>query len=268
MPKTVERFESHSVINGAQAVAMALLRDGVVALDNIISCTKLNDIYRQLRDENPVYFDETLLGQSEDNLCVGNKRYVLNPALTGALADRDVFANKYVLSVARYALGDDAILESFGMIMCFPGSERQHIHRDGVLYTSGLAGLLPPFALTVAIPLIEMNDFFGATAFWPGSHLKHEKQEDISKCISTCIQVGSCAIWDFRTYHMGLPNNSEIARPVLYITYAKSWFRDVINFKRKNQRRVSFARGFLENLLEEDKPLFAHLRCFDFGLID
>jgi hypothetical protein len=269
MHKTVERLELNCLTNGVQAATMALLRDGVVVLENIISTTKIDDVYRQLCEFYFSYFDEIFLDRSDDSLKVGNKRYFFNPKLTGAFADRDIFANQYVLDVSRHALGHDAILESFGIIISLPGSEVQHIHRDrGPLYSGGLANLLPPFALTVVIPLVEMNDVFGATAFWPGSHLREEKQEDISKCVSAFIPVGSCGIWDYRVYHMGLSNTSEIARPLLYMTYAKSWFRDTRNFKLKNQRRISFADGFLENLLEEDKPLFAHLRCLDSGLVD
>ncbi len=37
-------------------------------------------------------------------------------------------------------------------------------------------------------------------------------------------------MFDYRLYHAGEPNLSEIERPVLSIVYHRAWFRDASNF--------------------------------------
>lgn len=41
---------------------------------------------------------------------------------------------------------------------------------------------------------------------------------------------GDVIIFDYRTYHRGLPNQSDKRRPMLYQTYSRAWFRDGHNF--------------------------------------
>jgi ectoine hydroxylase-related dioxygenase (phytanoyl-CoA dioxygenase family) len=249
------------------SAGMTLLTEGYVVLDDVVAVEKLRNVDRQLRQTHARYFDETFLAGAEDVLCVGDKRYFFNPRLTGALAEPDIFANPRVMTMVRSILGQDAIIESLGVINSFPGSRMQHIHRDGGrLYDIGLANLLPPYALTVAMPLVEMNELSGTTAFWPGSHLKEERQDDMTRAIAPLIRVGSCGVWDYRVCHAGLPNKSDRVRPLLYIVYARSWFRDTRNFRKRNQRRISFDDGFLENLAEKDWPLFTHLACREDGV--
>ena len=52
------------------------------------------------------------------------------------------------------------------------GSAWLRWHRDGteLFAPSGLDLLLPAVAITVGIPLLEMNQIHGTTALWPGSH--------------------------------------------------------------------------------------------------
>lgn len=258
--------EGTSPAERKESSCAALRRDGYVVLDDVVAAEKLDILHRQLRETLPHNFEEKSLAGADDNLCVGDKRYFFNPRLTVALADPDVFANPEILEVVRSVLGKDAIIESLGVINSLPGSQMQHIHRDGGrLYNIGLANLLPPYALTVAIPLVEMNELYGATAFWPGSHLSEEPQDDMARAIAPVIPVGSCGVWDYRVYHAGLPNKSDRVRPLLYIAYARPWYRDAHNFRKRNQRRIAFDEGFLESLAERDRSLFAHLACREDG---
>ena len=37
-------------------------------------------------------------------------------------------------------------------------------------FDAGISSLLPAYALTVVVPLIDMDECHGTTAVWPGSH--------------------------------------------------------------------------------------------------
>jgi hypothetical protein len=148
-----ETKTSCAATNSVPASFEALIQDGFIILDEVVNVGKLERIFRQLRVSHADYFIESYMDQADQILKVGDKRYVFNPKLTGEFCDPEIYANPGVLEVVRYALGDDAILESFGIIISLSGSKTQHIHRDGgPLYASSLASFLPPFALTVLCP--------------------------------------------------------------------------------------------------------------------
>ena len=43
-------------------------------------------------------------------------------------------------------------------------------------------------------------------------------------------RAGDAIIFDYRTFHRGMPNHSGARRPLLYQTYSRPWFRDEHNF--------------------------------------
>jgi ectoine hydroxylase-related dioxygenase (phytanoyl-CoA dioxygenase family) len=45
---------------------------------------------------------------------------------------------------------------------------------------------------------------------------------------------GSALLFDYRVLHRGLANQSDRRRPVLVLTFAKSWFRDNLNFPSRS----------------------------------
>lgn len=117
---------------------------------------------------------------------------------------------------------------------------------------------MPTYALTFGLPLIEMNDLSGTTAIWPGSHRRgsHEGHEPLRPV----IPLGSCMLWDYRTYHSGTSNRSGQVRPMVYATYARRWYQDPVNFRKETIPRLVFERGFLPGLTDDLRPLFAHVR--------
>jgi len=44
----------------------------------------------------------------------------------------------------------------------------------------------------------------------------------------------------------------------MYVTYARSWYRDPTAFTRAAQVRLAFGDGFLENLPADRRVLFNH----------
>jgi hypothetical protein len=44
---------------------------------------------------------------------------------------------------------------------------------------------------------------------------------------------------DYRLWHQGAANRSNRPRPVLYIIYTRSWFTDLVNFRKHARLRLS-----------------------------
>jgi ectoine hydroxylase-related dioxygenase (phytanoyl-CoA dioxygenase family) len=112
--------------------------------------------------------------------------------------------------------------------------------------------LLPIIAVTVAIPLLEMNEIHGTTALWPRSH-RDEKFDSTEIGEEPIVREGSCAIWDYRLQHGGTPNRSAAPRPLLYMTYCRPWFIDHKNYQQ--QTPVRARKGFLADLPEDLRRL-------------
>jgi ectoine hydroxylase-related dioxygenase (phytanoyl-CoA dioxygenase family) len=167
-----------------------------------------------------------------------------------------LFANPYLLPVIGAELGDGFVLGSFGIVCSLPSAPAQNRHHDGgVLFRSGIDYVLPTTAITVGIPLLEMNEVHGTTALWLGSHRDRGRlQEDGIKPI---VHEGSCMLWDFRLWHRGTPNRSTLPRPLLFMTYCRPWFLEPNFDKRTNpkQKPLLATKNFLANLSQQHQGL-------------
>ena len=244
---------------GSEQIRLAfdsLTKNGFAILDHVLP----EDRVRTLGAEFAASYDRYMHdSEFDDTLKVGNKRYMIPVALAGGFGDPQVYANPFVVAVARYALEQDVILESFGAVVSLAGSRQQHIHRDGrLLFDSAISTMLPAHALTFVLPLVEMNDTNGTTAVWPGSHRWKVRNEEVPP-VPLQVPVGSCVLWDYRLYHGGTSNSSEAPRPILYGTYARHWFRDSRNFEKAEQRHLAYGDGFLATVPDDRRSLFAHL---------
>lgn len=233
-----------------------LVSKGYAILDNLLPAdvaAALPPAFEALRS--------ALLHEStdDDKLKVGNKRMLYTLPFTGAFADPLVWGHPVVVALVRLVLAEDAVLDSYGLVVSLPGAELQHFHRDGPgLFDSAIAPLLPAHALTVALPLVEMNETNGTTALWPGSH-RQQKTDREQPSISPVLPLGSCMIWDFRTYHSGTANNSAHPRPLITSTYARRWYEDPVNFETGHRPRLALDDAFLAGVPAQTRSLFAHL---------
>jgi ectoine hydroxylase-related dioxygenase (phytanoyl-CoA dioxygenase family) len=230
------------------------VKQGYAILDNVVAADKIAALIGEFDAQYADYYSAKPVGEL---MTVGDRRMMIPVDLSGALSDPALFANPYVVALIRELLGHDAVLEAFGAIVSLAGAERQHVHRDASpLFDAGISTILPAHALTVAFPLIEMNDVHGTTTIWTGSHRRPLKPEQPSTD-EPVVPAGSCFMWDFRTWHSGTPNRSHRQRPMLYAVYARPWYKDPGNYGKGVSRRLSFPKGFIENLPEDQRRLFA-----------
>jgi len=160
----------------------------------------------------------------------GDGRFEVTLRMSGAFLRPDVFANPVLRGVLAPLLGADMQLNSFVVVVSYPGAPMQDIHRDhGHLFVNepSLGPNLPVYAVNCVVPLIDVDMQIGPTGVWPGSHrwptpIKAQPDE-----VTACpLRRGDCMLLDYRTLHTGLPNQSMRVRPILYMVYARGWFTD------------------------------------------
>ena len=136
-----------------------------------------------------------------------------------------------------------------GLLHSEPGSNEQLWHADGEhLFPGTSHSDLPVHSLNVFVPLVDITEDNGGTEFFLGSHRLTGESENIvwqdsahkerigctGDPIAFTCRAGSVIIFDYRILHRGLANTSRAARPVLYFTYARAWFRDMHNFPARS----------------------------------
>jgi hypothetical protein len=193
---------------------------GTVRLVNLFEPAFMDRVVAHYRARYGVH----LAGTTKKDL-----RPLFSPKLVGPFATDTYHSNPLLFPVVQRALGDDCVLGAFGSVVSFPGSPAQFRHRDsGSLFDDySIDVQLPPYALTVLIPLIDANAETGATRVWPGSH--REPDFDKAQAMpseSPDLPRGSVLMTDSRTVHGGSPNVSNRVRPIVYNSYHRSWYRD------------------------------------------
>jgi hypothetical protein len=164
---------------------------------------------------------------------VGDARYEITLRMAGVFATAPVFGNSLLLKLLGPLLGGNMHLSSFSAVVSHPGAGKQHAHRDHPHLYSGLGPDLPVYAVTVAVPLIDVDLATGPTGIWLGSH-KWEEDPKVLHAPTVCpVRRGDCMLVDYRTMHAGLANTSDRARPILYLVYERPWFFDYGNHTRR-----------------------------------
>lgn len=122
----------------------------------------------------------------------------------------------------------------WGAIPSLGGSGPTDMHRDvyPILNTSERNDLdlpdinLPPYYLTVFIPLAEITRENGPTEFIKGSHKKKIVDEASAEIYSPTLSPGDIIIFDGRTLHQGTPNKTQHEKLIAYITFVANWYHD------------------------------------------
>ncbi len=230
---------------------------GYVILDHLVSADRMEALHRELTSRYARYLDDV---EYPETIRVGHRRYQVPIALTGGFAEPEVYGHPVVVAIVRRLLDADAILESFGAVVSLGHSLPQHMHRDSApLFPEDPELALPCHALTFSLPMVPLDDRVGTTAFWPGSHRTNEAPSELAPHDRPEVPLGSAVLWDYRVYHRGEPNLTETARPMVYATYSRVWYRDPTGFPRPGMVRLALDAQFLAGVPEDRRGLFGHL---------
>ena len=171
---------------------------------------------------------------------VGDRRYMITIDIKKPFNKPELYANPLVMPILESLLSNHLRIASFGAVVAWPGAQAQPIHLDHPpLFDSPDREPLPPYAVTLVIPLVELTEEMGPTAIWPRTHRSPDRlqrfqklteQPDYSAAEKPTTELGDAYMMDYRVIHGGLPNNSDTVRPILYLVYSRPWFRDGFNF--------------------------------------
>lgn len=238
------------------AAADFFIREGYVVLDHVLPQETVDALCRAFQADYASHLRGDAVGPS---VLVSPRRPMLAMRFAGRFADPRVFANPYVVALVRKLLEPAAILEAYGCFLSLPGAAAQDEHYDGPhLFGTPLAAMLPPYALTCALPLVDMDERQGSTMLLPGSHRWQARPADPVRVLPD-VPRGSCVLWDYRLRHYGTENRSNTPRPLVYCTYARPWYRDPVNFRETPElRRLDLPPGFVETLPADLRVLLAH----------
>ena len=219
-----------------------------------------------LRDEFFIKYQKYFENKDHpDALKTGNKRFMITAEVTGSFNNPDFYAHPKIIPLLEYLLGERMILSSVGSVISLPGAKLQHKHRDRVIYDSmdnrsfaKLAPLLPPFAITLIVPLVPLDDLNGTTRMWPETHLLASCFDFVTEFENKSVcephtQLGDCYLMDYRLLHQGLPNNATQVRPIMYNTYTCPWYQDDRNYSK--QKRLVISGSALNNVPETNRKL-------------
>lgn len=226
-------------------LSLKLLKDGVCIIDNAVEKNVIIECLNYITD-NIINIKSSNLHRNRFNVSRG--RFYQAICIDGPLALKEVFLPDPIEEVLVSSLDQDFVFDSFGIISALPGAVEQHWHRDGGILFPGhpLEFMLPASALTVAIPLVEMNAETGSTGFALGSHrtLNHAEQPDFAPI----VPIGSAVIWDYRIFHKGLVNRSNGPRPLIYATCCRPWWSDSVNFDRGRGMKLAIRKSIYKGM--------------------
>lgn len=208
------------------------------------------------------HFDQRYGRLPEDELegtyyKVGDKRYQFTIEMTAPFNEPSIYAHPIMLAVNEMLLGEQFLLDSYVSVLSLAGAPAQNIHRDcpPLFEDEALHAALPPYALTVIIPLVDIDLNCGSTSLWPGSQ-KHFARQSVNFDNPTLplVKRGSIYLWDYRLFHAGAANHSAVDRPILSLVYCRRWFSDANNFFKEPP--VYLSRNEYEKIPSNIKFLF------------
>jgi ectoine hydroxylase-related dioxygenase (phytanoyl-CoA dioxygenase family) len=215
-------------------------------------------------------FEEKYLSLSTKELkkrdaLVGDRRYMITVDIKKPFNNPGLYANPVLMPILESLLSVHLRIASFGVVVAKPDADDQPIHLDHPPLFGGHSACdeLPPYAVTLVVPLVDITEERGPTAIWTGTHRSPDRLQrlrqlmenpDYSEAEKPTTKLGDAYMMDYRVIHGGLANNSDVVRPILYLVYSRPWFRDGFNFS--SQPSVQIGKKQIRKAPERWRGLF------------
>ena len=221
-------------------VRSGMERDGAVAFVNLFPLSLLKRLRREvLRRHDSGELRERGLVRD-----IGG-RYAAVLPFEGPFLDPKFYADPRLTETLASLLGPGYCIGSLEAVISMPGSSRQHQHIDGPIRFDRAVGRtkrafhgdlsdLPPYAVTLCVPLCALDEANGATAIWPGSHrtalrARPPGEAEVAREFPVQQMVGDFGrtfLFDYRVFHGGMPNLTREPRPLIMFVFTRRWYRD------------------------------------------
>jgi len=257
-----EEYASESVHQDTLLVASELFRvNGFLLLENIFSPDFIKTLHASFIKRYRHYSGD---GEFSDALPLGDKRHMITVELMPPFNTPLLYANPFALPIIKQILGEDCILGGFGAAVSLPEAADQSVHKDHPrLFNHAVDKLIPTYAVTMMVPLVNLTDTNGATRVWAGSHLEIDEALESIEPEDPHVSIGSCYLMDYsRLIHQGVANHSKEVRPIMYNLYSYPWFRDSKVYSVNNTRaKPDVRRSFLCSLNDNPMIFLENIIC-------
>ena len=189
--------------------------------------------FREIVMRSPGRYELSLLHCNNNN---NNNNNNTHPPLQ----DIQNMLSPVICSILNAQTLSDLRLLHVSIVVASPLALEQKWHVDGGHVD--LQHHLPCHCINIFIPLVDIHSENGPTELRPASHFltrnltpmllaAKAKKTLRAPIVPTPLHAGKdVLIFDYRILHRGKANRSYHDRPILVLTYAKSWFKDALNF--------------------------------------
>lgn len=253
---TQEEMKTNSVSSEKLDFSIDMFREyGTVVIENAFPRDLVEQISNIVFEKYDDYFEDR---EYKDNLVLGDKRRMVTLGLEGALNSPRLYGSEILVGMLKNLLDEDYVMGGLNAVVSLPGSRDQGLHKDySPLFKSETnhdTHVTPPFAIAMLIPLIDMRREHGTTSFRKGSHLVPEQMPYEMPTQEPLLKMGDCVVFDYRTAHEGLGNQTDEVRPLLCVIHHRVWFRDALNYNQ--QKDVLISEDELAKVPDDLKKLF------------
>jgi len=261
-------------------LALRTLRDaGLVVIEGAYDRSWVSEFRAAYDDELERYLASKGGVESLTGKTFGQNHIGMHLPMVPPFSDPNVVANPIAVQVMAAVLGDDLRCSFYHSNTAYPGSNYQRIHRDtGPLFRTEFQVPTPVTHVVLNIALCDFTLENGSTEVWPGSHLivdsdsadssadQLEARVEHLASIRTNIPAGSIVVRDLRTWHRGMPNNSDEVRTMLAIVYQRGWtaVQKLLDIPRATwaewpdeARQIFRGNTIIESLPAESAPVVA-----------
>ena len=233
---------------GIESNAAELFREhGALFLENAFPKKLLKKVSAAFAER---YFSLSRKELEARDALVGDRRYMVTVDIKKPFNATALYANPLLMPILESLLSAHLRIASFGVVVAQPDADDQPIHLDHppLFESSKSCDELPPYAVTLVVPLVEITEERGPTAIWTGTHRSPNRLQRLQQLMETpdysdaqkpTTNLGDAYMMDYRVVHGGLANNSDVTKPILYLVYSRPWFRDGFNFASQPSVQIS-----------------------------
>ena len=154
-------------------------------------------------------------------------------------AHSGVVDDELLLGMVKLLLLNSALqLDTYSAVVALPGAPAGSWHsdvEDPFAFHAAIVGgrsHAPPPGLVVVVPLVDVDETLGPTAFRLGSHVKSDggmwdrgEGDNVAAFpeLSLPARRGTVILFDLRLEHRGGANRGTVKRPILYLGYTNRW---------------------------------------------
>jgi ectoine hydroxylase-related dioxygenase (phytanoyl-CoA dioxygenase family) len=241
--------------------ARTLKECGFVVLEDVISPDWV-DRTRQVCDETLERYMTTLT--PEKRQIMQHTHVAMFPPRSSPFMDAVAIENPFAVQVTEAVLGPDFFCTFYNTNTQWPHSGIQDVHRDFDHLFPDIPIALPIIQVAVNILLTDFTLENGATEVWPGSHLivdecpkdaeALEERAKLLPSVRTKASAGSIFLRDMRTWHRGMPNQTNEIRTMLAMIYDRPFLNAYISATEL----IEIPRVVWEQMSERAKHIFRY----------